>query len=599
MKEKEIIEIAKNYILNSKNNNALFINGTWGSGKTYFVKNKLSQEIEKLEFKVIYVSLNGIKSNEELKSLVFSQSIVQGLFKERKTVTDFTNRFSKIFAESTIMKIMKPSDFIILDKVLVCFDDVERISSSFKIEDALGCINSEYVEHKGIKVILIGDETKNQLEQDTYKKVKEKLIGWTVDYEHELKESLLSIKNIWKNDSFKTIFDQYFDFIFETIEAIKCQNLRSVIFALDCLSKISSVTQKTGIDTLKEIIYFTFCISKEYKRGAISNNLETDSHIKKTGNRFDGWMNPRLFSPDSTSEKIEPDKDDFRVLQWNKHLESNQITYRYFESIFKFITTGYFNEIEFQKDIEAHDTEKEKKKTNENDALVNNLGGFPNLTNEEFTEKIELSLHKLQLNDFSLYHFLLLCRNLHILQSYKLIEMSKEELNTIFLTHYDAALLKAKKNETSHIERFFPDIKNYNENLSIELKSRWEAHLHQLETAYFTNLFETWDFNGSSGISFNQFIQNVNVDKIANEIIKKIEKRDYVSSVLYSIQQAYNSVNCGEHYYFEKEKLIELASLLENLANEANFIFIDRYIIDEIITALNKAAEHLESTRKS
>ena len=154
-------------------------------------------------FKPIYVSLNGIGNADELRSVVLSQSLVQGAFTENKTVADITQRFSKMVAKTSIVKALQPSDLVILDKAVIFLDDIERISSSFKIEDALGCINSEYVEHKGIKVILVGDESKNQLDHDMYKNTKEKLIGWTIKYEPDLRDSLTSIKKHWKNDSSK------------------------------------------------------------------------------------------------------------------------------------------------------------------------------------------------------------------------------------------------------------------------------------------------------------------------------------------------------------------------------------------------------------
>ena len=72
MSDPEIIDFIKNYIDKSSYNYAVLINGSWGSGKTFFIEKNLVptlKEYQKLkcdnnndykEKKIIYISLYGV-----------------------------------------------------------------------------------------------------------------------------------------------------------------------------------------------------------------------------------------------------------------------------------------------------------------------------------------------------------------------------------------------------------------------------------------------------------------------------------------------------------------------------------------------------------
>ena len=50
---------------------AIMINGEWGSGKTYYIRNQILQDMANEEeeaqpLKILYASANGVKSIEEL-----------------------------------------------------------------------------------------------------------------------------------------------------------------------------------------------------------------------------------------------------------------------------------------------------------------------------------------------------------------------------------------------------------------------------------------------------------------------------------------------------------------------------------------------------
>ena len=71
------------------------------------------------------------------------------------------------------------------NEIILCFDDLER--SSFPIDLVLGYIN-RFVEHNKIKTIIICNESEIDKENEKYKRIKEKLIGFTYRYEPSIEE---------------------------------------------------------------------------------------------------------------------------------------------------------------------------------------------------------------------------------------------------------------------------------------------------------------------------------------------------------------------------------------------------------------------------
>jgi KaiC/GvpD/RAD55 family RecA-like ATPase len=60
-------------------------NGEWGSGKTYFLKKNIKCKLEELNYKVLYVSLNGVSSIQEIYSQLASEkSRTLKFFKDNK-----------------------------------------------------------------------------------------------------------------------------------------------------------------------------------------------------------------------------------------------------------------------------------------------------------------------------------------------------------------------------------------------------------------------------------------------------------------------------------------------------------------------------------
>lgn len=168
--EEQIIEIIKSYIKMKNCNYAILIDGQWGTGKTFFVKNALMPIINKDEEKgkkAIYISTYGIKSTKEIDKKIYFE-ILNSKTPKNKSI-DFVKKGGKIVLSGAkivkdVFKLPNVSEdnintfinlFQKIDKYILIFDDLERCQ--IPINELLGYIN-DFTEHKNVKVIIIAHE---------------------------------------------------------------------------------------------------------------------------------------------------------------------------------------------------------------------------------------------------------------------------------------------------------------------------------------------------------------------------------------------------------------------------------------------------------
>lgn len=149
---------------------AILINATWGSGKTFFIKNTLSMvqkdtddDIDDEIYKLFYISLNGLKSTEEIDKRIAEHHLYLKMemalrkapnWEKTKKITKkigIAAAFALSKVEAVGLKIdvtefslenlqirkMLPISDMLFGK-LVVFDDLER--TTMEIEELLGLI---------------------------------------------------------------------------------------------------------------------------------------------------------------------------------------------------------------------------------------------------------------------------------------------------------------------------------------------------------------------------------------------------------------------------------------------------------------------------
>lgn len=398
----EIIKVMLEYIEEDKYKSAILINGEWGSGKTFFITEKLSKVIKdriKNEGKYIYVSLYGVGNVEELSNKLYSEICSETLVKlsgvEKEKIDTgikwipkllyFTKFIPFIKNYNSIKKIMAPiiKEIAKIKKCVVVFDDIERCK--IDIYELFGYIN-ELVEHNEVKAILVANEKKitdkenKDGEINKYDEIKEKLVGITIMYKPEfnlsyehiidtyLKEA--NLKEYLKKEKQKTLILKEF---YEKEE----YNLRTLIYLITMYKKIFSLLEDIEFDKnyveihMENILKYSTYISLELK---IKNKLE---NLEFTENK-----------------EIE-----------NIYFKDNsqKILYGY-KFINDYFQTGYLNEEKIKKILldEMRERKKIDEKVKENEKLSFNklYGNWWKLEDEEVNDNFRLLKEELEENKY-------------------------------------------------------------------------------------------------------------------------------------------------------------------------------------------------------
>ena len=188
---KELKSIIEDYLRQNKADYALFINGEWGSGKTFYLKNELFSIISGIDSFVadkknihvkyvpLYISLFGVSEVSDIDKIILKERLP---FLDSKAAVIASNVIGKVGGFFGLDTKIEVSDVLevwsVPNNYVLCFDDLERLDNNL-LEKVLGYIN-KLVEHNYIKTIIIGDESK--IDKKKFLKVKEKLIRYTISF---------------------------------------------------------------------------------------------------------------------------------------------------------------------------------------------------------------------------------------------------------------------------------------------------------------------------------------------------------------------------------------------------------------------------------
>ena len=251
--DEEICELILRYIRKENTEYAILIDGKWGVGKTFFIKNslkvKLQKEIKKTcRYKgIIYMSLYGIKDITQLENKIIYSIMENGILSnnERKTSKMLINGaktyINSLEKKDSIMDLIKM--FQEISKYIIIFDDLERCMIS--ITELLGYIN-ELIEHKNVKTILIANEDKmaeveSSYQNKEYYEIKEKLIGEVIYYNPNIEIFLDYICDEEKEQLISRIIK---DNKYKIIEIMQKYNYKNIRTLKICISKFKTIIEK-------------------------------------------------------------------------------------------------------------------------------------------------------------------------------------------------------------------------------------------------------------------------------------------------------------------------------------------------------------------
>lgn len=374
----KIIKSIQVYINENMSDYAIMINGAWGSGKTYFVKNKLIPELEQ-DKPVIYISLFGTKTIDDLVN-VMSLHILNIYSNERaqKRANLNGNSFRQINSvnisstskvATTLMSLISKglklvpkgedtkafvSDLqknsIKFNRYIFIFDDFER-SIIDKIE-LLGFFD-ELVEQNNAKVIIVCNESKitnareeksaNNAQQennesddkrlvDDYRLYKEKVIGLTVKYEanlYSVYETVLMKET--NNDNTCSLLIQYKNNILELFKITHSINIRTLIFTFKRFKELREEIESVFKTNKKDMTYFD-----EYASIIMLNVVTASLSYKDLGkNILDILKNKDTIACYFSSEGLNDDVKNFDMTNYvrvsrfvNKYIYSYLLDYK-------------------------------------------------------------------------------------------------------------------------------------------------------------------------------------------------------------------------------------------------------------------------------
>lgn len=295
---KEIIKNAISvYIQEEKSDYAVMLNGAWGSGKTYFVKNELIDYLqEEFDRKILYISLFGISNIDELYNNIALQilniKVTETLEEDIKSgYSSYTNpKKENAFERNAVtwwagiinkgLKIIPNYDIvnsviseisqskINFDKYIFIFDDLERSTLDFNV--LLGFFD-QIVDQNGAKAILICNE--NEINGKHYKKFKEKVIGLTIDYKSDINNEFPKIVDLYLNNpECKKYLVEYSENILYLFNVSNTSNFRTLIFILKRFEEMYNKLYEIYLEFDNEKLYFDKFM-KEILLGSVGSSI--------------------------------------------------------------------------------------------------------------------------------------------------------------------------------------------------------------------------------------------------------------------------------------------------------------------------------------
>jgi hypothetical protein len=568
-------------------NYALMITGGWGTGKTHFFKSILSKEIEKvpiegseLKYKTILVSLFGVKSIGEIQ-----QAILLALGRipngdGAKVLINITSSIlGKFIGKEAIDSISKTNIKNIVDfkKCVLCLDDFERISSKLSIEEVVGFVNS-LTEDVGAKVILISNENEI-VDKANYKKIKEKVVGNTIEFTPDIDVSFEEILNEKRFDGeLKEILLTRRRLILSLFSP-NVVNLRTLLYAVSYFEKIylatrdllSAAALKRYYDTIiTDLIRFTFSISIAYKNEEIGFKNKRGIHLLDN-NLPDVDKRIALTKMIIKSDSNQDDKE-YRDSFWFRFYQKDEAKLHFYQSIYDFLTGGSILDSEMLKYEIKEAYHIEKNEIPPHYELTNKLGynQYRDLSDDEYKELTrqmlsycEQGLYKLDehltIFSFITRHDNILKYNLSKLEKriIKGIKKGKENGHYEYMSGIDIYLdIDQKAKYKENLEAIKRIILQVNEELRLKENKDVSS---QLESLFYTDSDAFYNEILNNNQYLNQPIFNdFKFQKLYSTLIhadNKFRRRFY--KFLYSRHEKMNRLPEEREFFLKLEKLFE------------------------------------------
>ena len=287
---------------------AIMLTSEWGSGKSYYVKEKLKSFLEEKEKKCVIVSLYGLSDVSEIGKAIFLE--LHPVIKKLSAARDAGRIIGKTLLNGLASKIgfdlenpndemiNKMYDSIDLSGTLVVLEDIER--TQIEITRLLGYVNN-LCENDRVKILLItnedelletyegkdgeGKKVRYYTESASkYKRIKEKTVGDTIHFVCDIDTAIREIiarfgHNLsWCND------DEIIEEVCRCFKQLNSYNLRAFIYGCQKSRNLFEIIADNKIELnnkIKGIIFYG--IIGFTQRQSKDSNLRFDSDFYLSG----------------------------------------------------------------------------------------------------------------------------------------------------------------------------------------------------------------------------------------------------------------------------------------------------------------------------
>lgn len=609
-----LTQVIDNY-LQSEEPYALQIDGEWGVGKTYFIKNNVIDKLKENNNYPVYFSVYGFNNLNDLKRELFYQVISElGSNKNILASINKLNRkfkkFSNILDDSKLKSIGLISDWILesynnakLDSstteqsIVIFIDDLERVSKEIDLKDLLGFILNELLEKMKCKVIILSNNLEISNSED-FKKIKEKVISRTVKFKYDMS----TIEDMILKASRNTFIQEYSSWIRIVLESqqviieekgLNMRTLFSIIETFDFVeSKLRENINSLELDDLKvkikkSIFLNIFVITNEYKLG----NIDEES-LKS----LNGLMDTRYFSYYLSKGETKTIKETI-IDQYHNQCEEFDDYIFYSRDISTYILLGYMDQSNYTSIWEKAFFPKSKELSN-----LDQLNDFRRNTDDELKVIQQNIVKDVERNRFNFKELITVYGQLNQFEKMDLIFLDGNYSDIIESKLIDLYHSESVKDGMDSVDRFFmsgfSNIKKEKPKMleafrQIDNKIVEDKMKTFLESLFNEN-YEVLRNLKQSGflIKNNIFKAMLEADSINRYIVTDNNKADllwqYINSEYLRISNA-KDFHAGE---IEDVKLF--LKKINSKSDKISLGRIDHFKIKQLVESLEKLIEHLK-----
>ncbi len=631
----EILECLQDYLKIKKPGYAVLLKGSWGCGKTFFIKNWIgSLKTEKNDNELyytlnpIYISLYGMTAtsqiDEELKRAVSpilhskAMKVASKVFKIaisaalRYNIDLDKNGEADLKMDCTIdpKALLGSNDPHVKGNRLLVFDDIER--SNMDAIDVLGYINY-YVEHIGCNVVIVGDDDKLK-DKNEFNAKKEKTIGREFELDPDVDAA---VDNFVQDENMlnKEYISAHKDIIKACFKVSGTNNLRLLKQSLDDYSLMmwripNRIKRNPVFEKLELRLLANFVAVYAEDKG---HSVNMDDYGKKLGEEMSNQMFLDL-TGDDKAEKSEMVKKHEKYKQSGLTDSYYVMVPEYADCVLLYLRKGKVN-----LDFIEMELKKDEKKPWEI------LQNYMSLENDVLTKNVDLNAGYLDGGEFSNVDemlssaiIMLMIIHRHLTHKYNGDMVNKWCSKIMRERFYGECKNQNELHEVRQhvisfcgyfsygtdkvpvISSFIQELgKVYNE-INETLKNDLSVMLESLNDKKADELYEVYGGvmpDHSTSYSSSAIFANVDPEKFVNGFVRlKNEGKKKVLSIIVGHYTRALDIQSPEtmvyHYVDDLKSLPEIIKLLELKANECQLV--DKMNILMLKTNLEKSMEKIK-----